>query len=103
MFCPNIGCSTKTVKAHRLEHHLRFDCDSKVLVRRRLLVERARKRSHYARPWGLEVEPMEENEIEKANRDEGIEHGEPVAVKLEQQSAEELQSIVEERVNHLSL
>ncbi len=34
VFCPNEGCSKKTVKAHRLEHHLRFDCDSQIVTKR---------------------------------------------------------------------
>jgi hypothetical protein len=34
VICPNEGCSAKTVRAHRLEHHIRFECDSEDLLRR---------------------------------------------------------------------
>eukprot|EP01034_Spumella_vulgaris_P028905 gene28905-35857_t len=56
VFCPNEGCTVKTVKAHRLEHHIKYECDSEDLLRRRILVVRARQRTRYARPWGISIE-----------------------------------------------
>jgi hypothetical protein len=53
--CVHADCP-KTFQAHRLEHHLRFDCESRALRRRALLIERARARTHYPREWGEVVE-----------------------------------------------
>eukprot|EP01039_Chlorochromonas_danica_P003054 gene3054-3334_t len=42
--------------AHRLSHHLQYDCTSQKRKMLFMLVERARERHPYPRPWGLEIE-----------------------------------------------
>jgi hypothetical protein len=76
VFCPNKDCR-RIIQAHNLEHHLRFTCESNS-IRKRLvacsnqlcvnsdcfyillfipirywLVQRARERTNYPRPWGV--------------------------------------------------
>lgn len=118
VLCPNIGCSIKTVKAHRLDHHLKFECDSKVAVGRRILIEKARKRLNYPRPWGLEIDviPLSEADLppsegaatedeeemlngmeegrefgegEEGYAEEGVAEGMVEGVEMENQTAEE--------------
>ena len=55
--CPNVndGCTATGIQFHELEHHLQFDCDSNENQNRDILIERARQRSNYPRPWGIRV------------------------------------------------
>jgi hypothetical protein len=48
-----LGCGDQ-VPAHRLAYHLRFDCVR--ALEKAFLVQRARLRSGYPRPWALEIE-----------------------------------------------
>lgn len=49
------GRGEASIPAHLLQHHLRFECDSAARKQRFLLVERARRRVLYPRPWGITV------------------------------------------------
>ncbi len=61
--CPHVDCEKK-MQAHHLQDHLRFECESKVVTRRAMLVQRARERTHYPREWGLVVEYAIEEQSE---------------------------------------
>jgi hypothetical protein len=52
--CPKPGCGMST-SFHRLASHLKFRCKSDERSDNFMHVDRARKRSQYARPWGFEV------------------------------------------------
>jgi len=61
--CPHtsIGCSVHEIPANELDHHLLYDCESKPWNERSLLVERARQRQNYPRPWGISLKPLIED------------------------------------------
>jgi hypothetical protein len=41
--------------AHQKRHHEVYECLSEQRRYQRWLIERARERSHYPRPWGIEM------------------------------------------------
>lgn len=41
------------IPAHLLSHHLKYECTSKGVKQRFLLIERSRQRHPYPRPWGI--------------------------------------------------
>jgi hypothetical protein len=53
--CPYDDCGL-SVQHHNLARHFKHDCESAVVLRRIYMIEAARKRTHYARPWGLEID-----------------------------------------------
>jgi len=53
--CTHADCKFK-VQAHRLKYHLKFECESKAVTKRAILVSRARERTHYPRDWGAVIE-----------------------------------------------
>ena len=54
IFCPHADCR-KEIQAHLLEDHLNYSCESYKIKKRLWLIERARERSNYARPWGFSI------------------------------------------------
>ena len=50
--------------ANQLKHHLKLECKSRELKRTTMLINRARKRLNYPRPWGFEMTLIESNEEE---------------------------------------
>ena len=52
--CPHADCR-KEIQAHLLEDHLNYSCESSKIKKRLWLIERARMRSNYARPWGFSI------------------------------------------------
>jgi hypothetical protein len=54
IFCPHADCR-KEIQAHVLEDHLNYYCESSKVKKRQWLIERARTRSNYARPWGFSI------------------------------------------------
>jgi len=53
--CPHSDCREE-MQAHSLNEHLQYHCNSVAVKKRVWLIERARKRTNYPRPWGVEVE-----------------------------------------------
>jgi hypothetical protein len=43
-------------QAHRLQYHLKYECESREIAVRALLVQRARERTNYPRDWGVAIE-----------------------------------------------
>jgi hypothetical protein len=41
------------IPVHLLSHHLKYECTSKAVKQRFLLIERSRQRHSYPRPWGI--------------------------------------------------
>ena len=62
--CPHLDCDAGSLPAHHLATHLRLECASRMARRKAWLVERARERVGYARPWGIEISMMEDDEEE---------------------------------------
>jgi len=61
--CRYLDCGlgrVPSIQAHLLQHHLRFECDSPSRKERFMLVERARQRVNYPRPWGIPVSLTED-------------------------------------------
>lgn len=59
--CPYDDCGL-SVQAHNLARHFKHDCESAAVLRRIYMIEAARKRTDYARPWGLEIDMAGEGE-----------------------------------------
>lgn len=47
-------CQQK-VPAHKLKLHYRYECRSYQIKHRHMLIERARIRNNYSRPWGIRI------------------------------------------------
>ena len=43
------------IPANMLDHHLKFECNSLLVQQQCVLIERARIRKPYARPWGITI------------------------------------------------
>jgi hypothetical protein len=71
--CPYEDCQMKFA-AHQRRHHEVYECVSEQRKYQRWLVERARERSQYARPWGIEMTYGTQSEEEIDDR-EGEEVG----------------------------
>jgi hypothetical protein len=60
--CPHriIGCiyddCDEKFQSHQLKSHLKYDCNSKSIRIKAILVQRARERTHYPRDWGVTIE-----------------------------------------------
>lgn len=55
--CPRGDCTNGLkLPFYRLQHHLKYECDSRSQRATHLLIERARTRCQYPRPWGISVE-----------------------------------------------
>ena len=52
--CPHIDCSAE-IQAHGLERHLKYSCASSFVKYRVWLIETARRKRDYPRPWGADV------------------------------------------------
>lgn len=52
--CIHADCNEK-FPAHMLPVHLQYHCRSDQILRRSFLVRRARQRTNYARPWGIQL------------------------------------------------
>lgn len=59
-----IGCNVTEIPANELEYHLKYSCESKPWNERRILVERARQRRNYPRPWGISINPESDVDVE---------------------------------------
>lgn len=55
--CPNLDCSI-TFQAHSLSEHLKYSCSSSLVKQRLFLVQKARERTNYPRPWGIEIKDV---------------------------------------------
>jgi hypothetical protein len=49
------------IPANMLDHHLKFECNSLLVQKQCVLIERARIRKPYARPWGITITEGEDN------------------------------------------
>ncbi len=52
--CPNTDCNI-TFQAHSLSEHLKYACNSSTIKQKLFLVQKARERTNYPRPWGIEI------------------------------------------------
>jgi hypothetical protein len=52
--CIHPDCK-ETMQAHGLEDHLKYKCTSIAIKKKIWLITRARRRSNYPRPWGIEI------------------------------------------------
>ena len=55
MECPHIDCGAE-MQAHGLERHLKYSCASSFVKYRVWLIETARRKRDYPRPWGADVQ-----------------------------------------------
>jgi uncharacterized protein with von Willebrand factor type A (vWA) domain len=58
--------------AHKLQTHLQFECQSRHVLQRMLLVKRARERVDYARPWGFIIAANDANVVLDSAKPPGI-------------------------------
>mmetsp|Transcript_11675 Transcript_11675/g.11714 ORF Transcript_11675/g.11714 Transcript_11675/m.11714 type:complete len:362 (+) Transcript_11675:174-1259(+) len=65
--CPHEDCQEE-VAAHELKYHLSHKCMSEAVTRRTWLIERARRRRGYPRPWGYEI-PLDEEFNDSSSED----------------------------------
>lgn len=52
--CSHPDCNEQ-YPAHLLKHHEQFECQSQQIQYKKWLIERARLRSNYPRPWGIDM------------------------------------------------
>lgn len=53
--CPHPDCDA-LFPYHRMHNHLSYQCQSEAVLSKRWLIERARARTNYPRPWGFDLE-----------------------------------------------
>jgi hypothetical protein len=63
MKCPHPDCGEE-FPAHQKKKHFNYSCKSEFVTKKKWLIKRARERINYPRPWGIEFNFSNDDEVE---------------------------------------